>query len=674
MGTRKKKVVKTAAGAGSSGLAKFRRRAFTPKAPGRIRQKPQAGGRAGATRQLRELSQRLTYHVDNCPLAVIEWGPDLRLIRWSGAAERVFGWKAEEVLGKRREDFRWVYREDEAQVARVSRDLETGASLRAFSANRNYRKDGSVVYCEWYNSSLLDASGKLQSILSLVLDVSERKRVEDALREAERKYRELVRLAPAGLYEIDFRTQRFTSVNEAICELTGYSREELLTMNPLQILDAEGQARFQNRVARCLKGETPESNVEYRVRTKDGRSLDVILYATFTTDQAGRPVGATVVGHDVTERKRAEIALRDSEERYRTLFDTTSDGVWLNDLDGKILEVNDAYCRMSGYSRDELRGMPISALEAAGSGQETTARIRRVLQAGGHDGFESRHRRKDGSVFDVDITALYLRREGGRIAIFSRDITRRKEFQAELERVVAERTAKLQELVDELEHFSYSIVHDMRAPLRSMRGFAELASEYCANLPEAEPKELLQRLITSADRMDLLIRDALNYSQAVRRELPLEVVDPAELLRGMLDSYPELQPSKAQIRIENELPLVMGNEAGLTQCFSNVLNNAVKFIEPGKTPQIRIWSEQREGWVRIWFGDNGIGIPRPMLPRLFDMFSRGHNKYEGTGIGLALVRKVVQRMGGKVGVESEEGKGSQFWLDLKPGESRTAHD
>jgi signal transduction histidine kinase len=160
----------------------------------------------------------------------------------------------------------------------------------------------------------------------------------------------------------------------------------------------------------------------------------------------------------------------------------------------------------------------------------------------------------------------------------------------------------------------------------------------------------------------------------VRRELPLEVVDPAELLRGMLDSYPELQPSRAQIRIENELPLVMGNEAGLTQCFSNVLNNAVKFIEPGKTPEIRIWSEEREGWVRIWFGDNGIGIPRPMLPRLFDMFSRGHNKYEGTGIGLALVRKVVQRMGGKVGVESEEGKGSQFWLDLKLGESRTAHD
>ncbi len=111
----------------------------------------------------------------------------------------------------------------------------------------------------------------------------------------------------------------------------------------------------------------------------------------------------------------------------------------------------------------------------------------------------------------------------------------------------------------------------------------------------------------------------------------------------------------------------MGNEAGLTQCFSNLLNNAVKFMPPGRIPEIRIWAEQQGEWVRLCIADNGIGIPTSMLPCVFDMFSRGHHNYEGTGIGLALVRKVVQRMGGKVGVDSEEGKGSCFWLDLKPG-------
>jgi PAS domain S-box-containing protein len=137
--------------------------------------------------RLHELSQRLTYHVDHSPLAVIEWGPDMRLTRWSGEAERIFGWSAAEVLGKRIEDFRWVYPEDQEQVAEVSGELQTGANPRRFSANRNYCKDGSVVHCEWYNSSLLDDAGQLRSILSLVLDVTERKRMEAALQEQARR-------------------------------------------------------------------------------------------------------------------------------------------------------------------------------------------------------------------------------------------------------------------------------------------------------------------------------------------------------------------------------------------------------------------------------------------------------------------------------------------------------
>src|ERR1041384_2580630 len=113
--------------------------------------------------ELRDLSQRLTYHVDHSPVAVIEWGPDMQLVRWSDEAERVFGWEAEEGLGKRMEDFRWIYQEDKPRVAEVAADLQTGTNPRRFSANRNYRKDGSVVHCEWYNSALLDASGNLRS-------------------------------------------------------------------------------------------------------------------------------------------------------------------------------------------------------------------------------------------------------------------------------------------------------------------------------------------------------------------------------------------------------------------------------------------------------------------------------------------------------------------------------
>jgi PAS domain S-box-containing protein len=137
---------------------------------------------AEAEREIHELSQRLSYHMEHSPLAVIEWGSDMRLVRWSGEAERMFGWRADEVLGRRMEDFRWVYTEDTTHVAEVSTELRNGTNPRRFSANRNYRKDGSLVYCEWYNSSLLDESGNLQSILSLVLDVTERRLLEEAQR------------------------------------------------------------------------------------------------------------------------------------------------------------------------------------------------------------------------------------------------------------------------------------------------------------------------------------------------------------------------------------------------------------------------------------------------------------------------------------------------------------
>lgn len=235
----------------------------------------------------------------------------------------------------------------------------------------------------------------------------------------------------------------------------------------------------------------------------------------------------------------------------------------------------------------------------------------------------------------------------------------------DLEKTVQQRTAKLQELVGDLEHFSYTLTHDMRAPLRAMTGFAEIMTELCADCMLQEPRGFLQRIMAASERMDRLITDSLSFTKAVRQELPIEPVDTAALLGRMLDSYPELQSSKAHTQLEGEIPWVMGNEAGLTQCFSNLLGNAVKFVKPGELPQVRIRAERRDAWVRLWIEDNGIGIPPEAVSRVFDMFSRAHKGYEGTGVGLALVRKVAQRMGGSVGVESKLGKGSRFWIELR---------
>lgn len=241
-----------------------------------------------------------------------------------------------------------------------------------------------------------------------------------------------------------------------------------------------------------------------------------------------------------------------------------------------------------------------------------------------------------------------------------------------LENAVADRTQRLNETIQELEGFSYSIAHDMRAPLRAMRGFANLLTEEYGAQLDSSGKDYLERIGTSAERLDALIRDVLNYTRVVRSDIPLSTVDTERLLQEIIESYPNLQDSTVTILLTKPLPPVEANPAALTQVFSNLLGNAVKFVPPGVAPRIKVWAEAAPAHgskVRFWFEDNGIGIDPEFHDRIFKMFQRLHHtdSYEGTGIGLAIVRKAVERMGGAVGVEPAEGQGSRFWVELNAG-------
>lgn len=242
-----------------------------------------------------------------------------------------------------------------------------------------------------------------------------------------------------------------------------------------------------------------------------------------------------------------------------------------------------------------------------------------------------------------------------------------EEHAATLEQTVAERTARLQESVGELEAFSYSIAHDMRAPLRAMEGYASFIAEECEL--DDNGQVYLDRIRASARRLDNLIVDVLNYSRVVRSDIPLSRVDSAALLKEIIHSYPNLHGAGVRIEIAQNLPVVQANSSALTQVFSNLLGNAVKFVAAGVNPEVQIWAEpavENPCAVRFWFEDNGIGIPEDSLDSVFQMFQRvnGPMAYEGTGIGLAIVRKAMERMGGRVGVESRQGKGSRFWVEL----------
>ncbi len=233
-----------------------------------------------------------------------------------------------------------------------------------------------------------------------------------------------------------------------------------------------------------------------------------------------------------------------------------------------------------------------------------------------------------------------------------------------LEHQVLERTGKLQETISELESFSYSISHDLRGPLRVMQSFAQALREDCGNELSVTGKDYIRRIVSAADRMDRIIQDVLVFSRIARTELTLEPVALDEFLPSLLDGYPLFHAARGAITIEGRLPVVMANPAALTQCTANLLGNAVKFVASGIAPQVKVSCVTADGRAYVSVRDNGIGIPKKSQEAIFGVFCRLEHDYEGTGIGLAIVRKAVERMGGRIAVESSPGHGSTFTFDL----------
>ncbi len=225
---------------------------------------------------------------------------------------------------------------------------------------------------------------------------------------------------------------------------------------------------------------------------------------------------------------------------------------------------------------------------------------------------------------------------------------------------------KLTSMNQELETFSYSVSHDLRSPLRAMQGYANLLLEDFKGKLAPEAEEFLNRISKAALRMDALIQDVLAYSRITKSEIPLSSIDIESLLRDLIRENRNITRTGARVKIINPLHPVIGHEPCLIQCFSNLLENSLKFVPAGTTPEITIRSDLRNGRARIWVEDNGIGIDPTHHSRLFTMFGRVHHEksYEGTGMGLSIVKKAVERMAGTVGVESVLGHGSRFWIEL----------
>jgi len=384
--------------------------------------------------------------------------------------------------------------------------------------------------------------------------------------------------------------------------------------------------------------------------------------------QKAASLEAEIARHKETEKVRRQM--NDASRLLHAIVESSDDAIASKDLNGIITSWNKGAERLFGYTAEEIIGKPVTTLMPEDRVNEEPGILKKICAGERIDHYETVRRRKDGSLVNISLTISPIKDESGQVvgaSKIARDITNKIRAKEMLEQMVADRTAQLRDTVAELEAFSYSIAHDMRAPLRAMTSFSRLLREdFGEQLPDTA-KDYIRRIAVSAERLDRLIQDVLNYSRSARGEMPLENVDVEKLTREIIDSYDFLQESGGAILVQSPMACIVGNRAALTQCISNLLANAVKFVSPGTKPLVRVWAEPNCTSVRLWFEDNGIGISEEGQKRIFHLFQRLNSptEFEGSGIGLTIVRKAVQRMGGRIGVESKVGAGSRFWIELK---------
>lgn len=388
-------------------------------------------------------------------------------------------------------------------------------------------------------------------------------------------------------------------------------------------------------------------------------------------DRQRTSISAKGTFHD----RSAEAEQRLAAERrlYQAILSSTPDLAYVFDLKHRFIYANDALLTMWGKTWEEAIGKTCLELgyepwHAAMHDREIEQAISLKKPIRGEVPFTGTHGRR---IYDyIFVPVIGAKGEVEAVAGTTRDVTDRKLAEERLEKTVAERTASLREMVEQMEEFSYSVSHDLRAPLRAITAYAEVLSvEYGARLDDTA-RSYLEKIRRSSERMDRLTQDVLTYSRVARARVHFEPIELKRMIGDIIHQYAQFQPPNAEIEIASPLLNVLGHEISLGQCVANLLTNAVKFVAPGTKPQIKIWTEPRGKNVRVWFQDNGIGIQPEHQARIFQMFERIHpeGKYEGTGIGLTIVRKAMEKMGGSVGVESDGRNGSRFWLELRSAE------
>jgi PAS domain S-box-containing protein len=507
-------------------------------------------------------------------------------------------------------------------------------------------------------------------------------RSEQAVRDSGVSYRRLFEAAKDGILILDINTGRITDVNPFLVELLGFSHSEILgrtvgELSPFKDIESNQAMLERLQTTGFVRYE------DLPLQARDGRKMAVEFVSNVYQDGAKKVIQCNI--RDITARKEAEMA----SHWLAAIVESSDDAIIGKDLRGIVTSWNAGAEREFGYAASEMIGQSITRLIPPERQQEEVKILGQVGQGKSVRHFETARLRKDGSTFDVSVTVSAIKDSAGKIVGASkvvRDITIRKKAEetihrlnAELEQRVIQRTAQLEAANDELEAFSYSVSHDLRAPLRAMDGFAQAVLEdYGPQLPE-EGQRYLQTIREGAQRMGALIDDLLTFSRLSRLPLNRRAVDTAELVRSAIEELKSPHEGREiDIRV-GELPPCDGDPALLKQVWLNLLSNAFKYTRQREPAVIEVGymrepvSAPEDGETRkekdesVYFvRDNGTGFDMRYAGKLFGVFQRLHRaeEFEGTGVGLAIVNRIIHRHGGRIWAEAAVDRGATFYFTL----------
>ncbi len=531
---------------------------------------------------------------------------------------------------------------------------------------RIVRPDGEVRWIRDRAFPIQDQHGEVCRIAGISQDISTRKKVRLGLRKeieqrkrAESRVQKILNSSPSAIIVFS-RKRKVILANSAAEKILGYTQKEMIGMGIEQFVPE----RFRKKAEHVKTSLRPfrKGRDIYALR-KDGVEFPVSVMVNPISLDEGTFGLCTI--NDISERKFMEESLRESEERFRSAFENAAIGIALVTPDGRFIGSNQSLCSIFGYTKEELLATNFQAITYS-EDLDADIDFARRMMSGEITCYrvEKRFVHKNGNVGWIFLNSSVVYNKAGKPLYFVsqvQDITEKKKMEKQLQ----QRNEELERSNKDLEQFAYVTSHDLKEPIRKIVGFTELFSNKYKGELDGEADEYIHYIVDGAKRMQRLIQDLLKFSRAGRQRLQLEHTDLTDLLHSAIENLESIVKENTAVISFRKLPVLKVAPVHFIQVFQNLLSNAIKYRSEA-APCIDVSAVREDGKWILSFKDNGIGIDPQYFERIFEVFQRlhGNNEYRGTGIGLAICKKIIERHGGEIWVESKLGKGTTFKFSL----------